>query len=72
MVIVVAAVSEAKVRLDVKGNGNCPCRGPPLFSVPQTSQVNRAFMLPEAPSRRFPQSVQNTSDPIAVMFLIAV
>ena len=39
----------------------------PLFSVPHTSHFNIAFSLPVDPSKRFPQSVQNTSDPMAAM-----
>lgn len=39
----------------------------PLFCVPHTSQVNRVVLSPEAPSSRFPQSVQKTSDPMAVI-----
>jgi len=39
----------------------------PLFSVPQTSHVRMASLSPEDPSRRLPQSVQKTSEPIAAM-----
>lgn len=39
----------------------------PLFSVPHTSHFNMAFSLPVDPSKRFPQSVQNTSDPMAAI-----
>jgi len=39
-----------------------------LFSVPQTSQVKMASVLPKVLlSRRFPQAVQNTSEPIAAI-----
>lgn len=41
----------------------------PLFSVPHTSHFSIAFSSPEDPSRRFPQSVQNTRDPMAAMSL---
>ena len=39
----------------------------PLFSVPHTSHFKIAFSSPEDPSSRLPQSVQNTSDPIAAI-----
>ena len=39
----------------------------PLFLAPQTSQTNTTVLSPEAPSSKFPQSVQKTSEPIAVM-----
>ena len=39
----------------------------PLFSVPHTSHFKMAFSSPEDPSSRLPQSVQNTSDPIAAI-----
>lgn len=39
----------------------------PLFFVPQISQVSKVVLSPAAPSSRFPQSVQKTSDPIAVI-----
>jgi len=39
----------------------------PLFSVPQTSHFKIALASPEDASRRLPQSVQNTSDPMAAM-----
>lgn len=41
----------------------------PLFPVPQTSHFKIAFSSPEDPSNRLPQSVQNTSDPIAAIAL---
>ena len=39
----------------------------PLFSVPHTSHFKMACSSPEDPSSRLPQSVQNTSDPIAAI-----
>lgn len=39
----------------------------PLFSVPHTSHLRIAFSSPEEPSRRFPQSVQKTREPIAAI-----
>ena len=42
----------------------------PLFSVPQTSQVRSTFLLPDEPSRRLPQSVQKTRDPMAAMMTV--
>jgi len=44
----------------------------PLFSVPHTSHSRIAFSSPEEPSRRFPQSVQNTSDPKAAISVVFV
>lgn len=41
--------------------------GLPLQDAPQTWQVKMAFCFPAPPSRRFPQSVQKTRDPIAAM-----
>jgi hypothetical protein len=37
----------------------------PLQFAPQTVQVKTTFCLPALPSSKFPQSVQNTRDPIA-------
>ena len=37
----------------------------PLFSVPQTSQTSTALSSPDEASKRSPQAVQNTRDPIA-------
>lgn len=45
------------------------CQGVPLFPVPQTSQIKMASLSPDDPSRRLPQSVQKTSDPMAAMSL---
>lgn len=42
----------------------------PLFSVPHTAHIRMAFVSPEEASRRSPQSVQNTSDPMAAMITI--
>ena len=39
----------------------------PLFIAPQTSHVRIASLSPDDPSRRLPQSVQKTSEPIAAM-----
>lgn len=39
----------------------------PLFSVPHTLHFKIALSSPEDPSNRLPQSVQNTSDPIAAI-----
>lgn len=41
-----------------------------LFSVPHTSHLKIAFSSPEDPSSRLPQSVQNTSDPIAAIAIM--
>jgi len=40
-------------------------RNQPLFSAPQQSQTRIVFLLPVELSRRFPESVQNTRDPMA-------
>lgn len=37
----------------------------PLFLAPHSSQVRIVFLFPVDSSRRFPQSVQNTKDPMA-------
>ena len=42
----------------------------PLFSFPHTSHFKTAVASPEDPSSRLPQSVQNTSDPIAAIAMI--
>ena len=42
----------------------------PLFPVPHTSHFKIAFSSPEDPCNRLPQSVQNTSDPIAAIALV--
>ena len=39
----------------------------PSFCAPQTSHIRIAFLSPVDPSRRSPQSVQKTREPIAVM-----
>jgi hypothetical protein len=39
----------------------------PLQMAPHTSHFSRALSRPSDSSRRFPQSVQKTSDPIAAM-----
>jgi len=39
----------------------------PLFSAPQQSHFKIVFLFPVELSRRFPQSVQKTRDPIADM-----
>ena len=39
-----------------------------LLCVPQPSQIRMAFSSPVDSSRRFPQSVQKTRDPIAAIF----
>ena len=47
--------------LSVHGLGNSK----PLFSVPQTSQMSTALSSPDEASKRSPQAVQKTRDPIA-------
>jgi hypothetical protein len=42
----------------------------PLFFVPQTAHIKMAFLSPEEPPRRSPQSVQKSSDPTAAMFVV--
>lgn len=39
----------------------------PLFLAPQTLHARMAFGSPHDPSSRSPQSVQNTSDPMAAI-----
>ena len=39
----------------------------PLQEASQTSQIKRAFVSPELLSRRLPQSVQKTREPMADM-----
>ena len=68
VVIVVDAVSMESHQAPCK---IMSCKGVagaiPLFSVPHTSHFNMTFSSPEDPSSRLPQSVQNTSDPIAAI-----
>ena len=68
VVIVVDAVSMESHQAPCK---IISCKGVagaiPLFSVPHTSHFNMTFSSPEDPSSRLPQSVQNTSDPIAAI-----
>lgn len=42
----------------------------PLFSVPHTVHISMAFVSPEEASRRSPQAVQNTSDPMAAIITV--
>jgi len=44
---------------------------PPLFCAPQTSQVRYVLRLVLV-SRRLPQSVQKTRDPMAAIFAVVV
>jgi len=41
----------------------------PLFKAPQTSHFRSASALPSVSSRRLPQSVQKTKEPMAAMIL---
>jgi hypothetical protein len=64
VVIVLEAVSEnisLAMRNEVELNK-------PMFSAPQQSHINIVFLFPVDVSNRFPQSVQNTRDPMADIF----
>lgn len=68
VVIAVDAVSMESHQLPCKIMSCVAVTGAiPLFSVPHTSHFKIAFSSPEDPSSRLPQSVQNTSDPIAAI-----
>ena len=68
MVIILAEVSVGiDSTLSLYKVRNLRFQNVPLFSVSHTSHFNIAFSLPVDPSKRFPQSVQNTSDPMAAI-----
>lgn len=54
-----------------QGNEETICE-PPLHVAPHTSHVKVTLSAPGALSRRFPQSVQNSNEPIADMVISIV
>lgn len=68
VVIAVNDVSEAIQSIWFHYDGAVACA--PLFSVPQTLHLIIASASPEVPSKRLPQSVQNTRDPIAAIDVV--